>query len=271
MVKLFYFVIAFAFLIGIFALVSYTSSSQKINPLQQAYNDINFPNGDHIIFYQPAQQVLASASQLSKSPLLPWKFLGVDTHGDVIAQNTTTNTIINTTAQSPEGKAILSPGNITGLSNSGTYLTASGQGVNMASGSAETPTTTELCHLGQICNISGKVMLADASSCHIQTVNGVQKNVCSYVSGPFKYMIQVICVDTNAYRCSAISGDLPTTGAGFTDLTSQDGSFSYNWTPQGDNYFVGNYIARMNVESISTGANGLIVTDTGDYAIQVVS
>lgn len=263
----------FGLFIGILYLISIGAShSSPTSTLQQIYSATTFPTGDQMIFYKQAQQVYANAAQLSAQPDQALKLLGFDEHKDVIAQNTTTGAIVNATSGSQEANKIIAISNSTTSSNAGSYVTVSGESYNTNTGATlATPIVTEQCHLGQICPIGGKVVMADPNSCHVETINGQTQNVCNYVQGPFKFMLQIICVDTNPYRCSYLSDRLPTDGSGMTATTQQDGTWSYDWTVGGDQYFLGNYIARMTIESETSGVNGLLVTQTGDYPVSVVN
>lgn len=262
----------FGIFVGMLWLISVaTNHSSPTTTLQQIYSQTTFPTGDQMIFYKQAQTVYASAAQMTSQPDEALKILGFDEHKDVIAENTTSGAIINATAGTTKANQIIALANSTTSSNAGTYVTVQGESYNPSSGATLTnPTVTEQCHIGQTCPIGGKVVMADPNSCHVETVNGQQQNVCNYVQGPFKFMMQLICVDTNPYRCSYLSDRLPVDGAGMTAETNQDGTWSYNWTVGGDQYFLGNYIARMTINSETAGANGLLVTQTGDYPVTVV-
>ena len=272
MVEIIKIVAVFGVFIGLLWLISaVTNHNTPTSALQQIYSQTTFSTGDQMIFYKQAQQVYASAAQLSSQPDAALKLLGFDEHKDIIAQNTTTGSIINATAGTPQANQIIALANSTTQSNVGSYVTVQGNSYNPTAGATlSNPTVTEQCHLGQICPISGKVVMADPNTCHVQTVNGQQQNVCSYVQGPFKFELQLICVDTNAYRCSYLSDRLPVDGVGMTAQTNVDGTWSYSWTVGGDQYFLGNYIARMTINSETAGANGLLVTQTGDYPVTVI-
>lgn len=256
-------VCACVFLVGILILISAISVPQKQSALQNVYNDIAFPTGDHIIFYQQAQQVVANAAQLATSPSSPLKLLGIDSHNNVIAQNTTSNQIVNASAGTPQAQQILAIASTTTNTNGGTYLSTTGSTYNAGS-TITSPTKSTTCTRGHTCTIAGKIIIVDSTKCSIQTVNGVQQKVCQNLLGPFKYTIQIICVDSDPYRCSFLAGVLPT----FRGETP-DGTFSYNWTPQSDAYYVGNYIARLYTESEPATINGPTVSETGDYPITV--
>lgn len=227
------------------------------NPLVPIYNDIAFPTGDHIIFYAQ-QQANTIANSLPGA-----KVIGTDTHGNYVVQNTTTNQIMNVSKTSPEGTLLTSSS--TSSTNAGTTLSISGNSYGAGS-TITNPTVTKECHAGQTCHITGIIVIADPATCHVQTVNGVQKNVCANLPGPFKYTMQIICVDTNAYRCSYLSGSLPTTHA----ESQPNGSFDYPWTPSSDPYYIGNYIARLYAVSETTGLNGQPIDESGDYQLQVI-
>ena len=229
------------------------------------YNDISFPTGDHIIFYSAAQQVSNLGNQLSTNPVLPLKFLGTDTHGNYLIQNNTSNQMMNVSKTAPNANAIMAIANSSSQPNSGSYLTMTGTSYNQQSGSVSNPSVSTICHLGQTCHIAGKLIIADPATCQIQTVNGVRKPVCSNMLGPFKYTMQIICVDTNAYRCNFLAPNLPTTHG----ETHADGTFDYPWTPAGDPYYMGSYIARMYAESESLGLAGQTIDESGDYPLTV--
>ena len=193
-------VIAVVFIfVGMLWLVSTLSSHpQPPSSLQQVYSDIQFPTGDQMIFYKQAKQIAASAAQLSPLPDSALRLLGYDAHNNVIAQNTTSGSIINATAGTPQANHIIALTNTTSQSNAGSYVSVTGESFNPSNGATLTnPTITEQCNIGQICPISGKVVMADPNTCHMQTVNGQQQNVCAYISGPFHFMLQLICVDAN--------------------------------------------------------------------------
>lgn len=267
-----------AVFIGMLWLVSIASSHPATpaqNSIQQVYSDITFPQtGDQLLFYkQQGQQIIANAAQMSPLPDAALKILGYDAHNDVIAQNTTTGSVINATAGTTQANQIIAMANTTSQSNAGSYLTIHGESFNPDSGATLTnPTTTEQCMVGNICPIGGKVVMADPNSCHMQTVNGQQQNVCAYINGPFHFMLQLVCVDSNVYRCSYLNGTskLPVDGQGLTAETNADGTWHYDWTVCGDQYCVGNYIARMTFVSETAGSNGLLVTQTGDYPLTVL-
>ena len=59
-------IVSVIFLVGVLFVVSTLSTPANPTSLQKVYNDIAFPSGDHIQFYQQAQQyVSAGAAQLS--------------------------------------------------------------------------------------------------------------------------------------------------------------------------------------------------------------
>lgn len=259
---------ASVFLIGILVIISLVAAAPTKSTIQNVYNDIVFPTGDHIIFYQQAQQIATNAQQLSTNPSIPWKLLGIDSHNNVIAQNTQTQQVVNASSGTPQANAILSLNKTistgTGSSNANTYLTTTGLSYG-AGATLTNPTKSTTCTRGLTCTIAGKIVIADPSSCKKQTVNGVQQNVCNNLLGPFKYTIQLICIDSDAFRCSYLAGVLPTNHG----ETYPDGSFSINWTPKSDTYFIGNYIARLYAESESPVINGPTVSESGDYPITV--
>lgn len=256
-------VVSVIFLIGILFVISTLSTSATPTSLQKVYNDIAFPSGDHIQFYQQAQQyVSAGAAQMSTIPSIPYKLMGIDTHNNVIAQDTTTKQIINATAGSTQANQIIAaattPATPTQQTPSqSTYITTSGQSYGAGS-SITSPTKTATCTRGNSCTIAGKIIIVNEASCGKQ-------GGCTNLAGPFKYTIQIVCVDTDPYRCSYLAGMLPT----FRGETTSDGQFSYVWTPSGDNYFVGSYIARLYAETESPTLNGPTVSETGDYPITV--
>lgn len=255
-------VCAFAFLIGILFVISTLSTPASPTSLQKVYNDIAFPSGDHIQFYQQAQQyVSAGAAQMSNIPSLPYKLMGIDTHNNVIAQDTATKQIINATAGSAQAAQIVTastnPTPVQQTPSQSTYITTTGQSYGAGS-SITLPTKTATCTRGNSCTIAGKIIIVNEASCGKQ-------GGCTYLAGPFRYTIQIVCVDTDPYRCSYLAGMLPT----FRGETTPDGLFTYNWTPSGDNYFVGSYVARLYAETESPTLNGPTVSETGDYSIQV--
>lgn len=254
---------AVIFLIGILVVISVLANPVKTTSLQNVYNDIAFPTGDHIIFYQQAQQAIANAAQLSTSPSSPLKFLAVDSHNNVIAQNTTSKQIINASAGTTQANQIIAT-TTPSTPTASTYLTTTGNSYGAGS-SIGSPVKSTTCNRGMTCTISGKIIIADPSTCRKQTINGVMQNVCTNLLGPFKYTMQIICADTNAFRCSYLSGELPTTRG----ETYPDGTFSYDWTPKGDAYYVGSYIARLYAESEPSTINGPTVSESGDYQITV--
>lgn len=267
MVNLGLLIVAGVFLVCIFTVILLVATPQKANPLLPIYNTINFPSGDQIIFYKQIQPIVAGAAQLSTNPSFPIHFLGLDSHGNVIATNQTNNQVINATANSPQANQILALANSSSTTNGGSYLTVTGQSYNPAISTITSPTQTQYCKEGDICHIAGKIIIADPATCHVQTVNGVQQNVCTNLMGPFTYTIQIICVDADPFRCSFLSstGGTPT-NRGETDT---QGNFDFPWTVNSGKYYVGNYIARLYAESESKSSNGQQLTETGDYPVIV--
>lgn len=252
-------IVSVIFLVGVLFVVSTLSTPATPTSLQKVYNDIAFPSGDHIQFYQQAQQyVTAGAAQLSTVPSIPYKLMGIDSHNNVIAQDTTTKQIINATAGSTQAAQIITatttPTTPTQQTPSqSTYVTTTG--INYGAGSTLTsPNKTPTCTRGNTCTVSGKIIIVNEASC------GKQSG-CTNLAGPFRYTIQVLCVDSDPYRCNFLKGVLPTEKG----ETQSDGTFSFDWTPASDNYYVGNYVARIYAETESPTLNGPTVSESGDY------
>lgn len=248
-------------LMGSVLFILWHPSISNSNPLIPIYNDISFPTGDHIIFYTQQQ----ASNIVNTIPGL--KVLGTDTHGNYVVQNTTTNQVLNVSKSSPQANAILASQDSTTPSNTGTYLSFTGNSYGSQASSIRNPTTTQVCHNGQSCHISGKIVIADPGTCKMQTVNGVTKNVCVNLPGPFTYTFQILCSDPTSFRCSTVQSlGLPTTHG----VTQPDGTFDYPWTPSGDSSYVGNYIGRMYAVSETPGVSGQKIDETGDFPLQIV-
>ena len=248
-----------------------TAPAQTQQAIQRIQTDTAPYTGDQIQFFINSKPLSSLSQQLSTTPIVPQQFkdylsttlAGTDSHGNLLIKNNTQ--IINSSTLAPATTAYLqaNPQVFANMQN----ITTSGVGYSSASAGTGSLVgqTTDSITAGQIMHLQGKLTLYDKSRCSLVTQNGQTTTQCPTIVGPYKFTVQILCVDTDAFRCSYLSDRLPTSH----QETNPDGTFYYPFTTLQDKYYVGNYDAHFWVES-ETIVNGQTVTDEYDHPFTVL-
>lgn len=242
-------------LAAIGGLIYVVASQSTITPgttSQQLAIDYPFPTGDHIKFYLPTVPVSNLTRQLSTIPLVQHEYssvmqlLGTDKHDNLIIQNGTN--IVNSSSLSANETAFLKshPQILQNMSTfSATGVSYGGQASANSNTAASPGSTSLVVQEGNTVQIKGKLIIVDPNTCKQVTQNGEATMQCDPVPGLYHYTMQILCIDTNAFRCSAIHDNLPTNRG----ITNPDSTFEQDWSPLPDPNYVGNYDAKFYFES----------------------